>query len=700
MPFLFSRSQIFARLCLCFCLCLTAWSVPGQAVAKVKKPRSTAPKPAPPAEVVTPPAPIPSAAGKPNVLLVIAEGLGAADVRPESTPNMERLKKKGVSFANAQCNAVSSNASRTSVLTGLLPATSGVFDDGQDWRRSVALAGKPTLPEYLRSQGFLTAAAGKVFHANGGGPAGRLAWWGGGRRGYEQDGAWERRFPDGGAQIPLGAVRMGGNRNGLDLGDVDWDGMDVPDALTENGAIAQWAAEFLSSPQERPFFLVVGLAGGGAPWYVPKKYWDAVAPGSVTVPEVKADDLEDVPDFPRQALRANPVHEAILKADRWKEAARAHLAAVGFCDAMLGRVLSALEKSPHAGNTIVVFTSDHGYALGQKEAWGGGNLWAVGTHVPLTLSAPGVTGNAGANSQPVGLVDVFPTLCELLQVPPPGALDGTSLLPLMRDGGGKAARPAITMLGGGGKGESFAACTERWRYIRYADGSEELYDHESDPQEWRNLAAAPEHAALKKDLAAFFPVGISAASRPAGAILGGRSPNGGEDLLLQAGDELSAEDAPRLEGRGIFIDAAFEYVPSVDQNSTLLAQGDAQMGYALHMADGRPTLTLFADGRSFAIAGDTLAAGRVHVRASVDGEGLLSLAVPGRCEVMAPAPFPGGFLRQPAKGLAAGTGFGILDRRAYPDSTPFDGRIQRLHLTVWPAKGGVDSSGKAGSVKR
>jgi len=627
-----------------------------------------------------------SAYGKPNVLFIIADDLrdytGWLGGHPQSvTPNMDRLAKLGMRFTNAHCNYALCNPSRTSLTTGMLPSSSGVFGNEQDWRRSVQIAGKPTLPDYFRQQGFLTAAAGKIFHANHGGPEGRLTGWHGGRRGFEQDAAWDQRFPSAGVQIPDLPVHTGQNFNGLDIWHWDWSGIPVEDDKTDDGQVVAFAADFLGKKQKKPFFLALGLYRPHSPWYVPQKYFDALPLDSIKLPEVKADDLDDLPAIAKPGKGGH--HAEIVAKNLWKEAVRAYLANVAFCDAMLGRVLEAVEKGPNAKNTIIVFTSDHGWYLGEKQMWHKGKLWEPATRVPLSVYAPGVTQPDSVSAQPVALIDLYPTLCDLVKVSKPEHLDGTSLKPLLADPAAKRDKPAVTCMGGG-KNAGYAARDERWRYIRYSDGSEELYDHQNDPNEWANLAAKPEHAAEKTRLAAFFPQEFKSAVRPASEVVVAASPAGSADLVLKIGDEISAAEAPKLQGRGVFINAAFEFDPVIDQDSTLLTHGDEQSGYALHLVAAKPTLTVFANGKEAVIAGAPLEKGRINLRALIDLGGVISMAVPGHSEVLGVAPFEKGFPQEPKSGIAAGQSFGILKAAKYLNSTPFDGIVHRLNLTILP----------------
>jgi choline-sulfatase len=631
-----------------------------------------------------------SASGKPNVLFIIADDLrdyvGWMGGHPQAkTPNMDRLAKLGMRFTNAHCNYALCNPSRTSLLTGMMPSSSGVFGNEQDWRRSVQIAGKPTLPEHFKALGYATAAGGKIFHANHGGPEGKLAGWHGGRRGFEQDAAWDVRFPEAGTQIPDLPVHTGQNFNGLNIWHWDWGQIDVPDELTDDGAVVSWASDQLRKKSSKPFFLAVGLYRPHSPWYVPKAYFDMFPIETIQLPEVKTDDLADMPAFAKTHDKPGSHHDEIVKHGKWKEAVQAYLANVAFCDAMLGRVIEALEAGPNAKNTIVVFTSDHGWYLGEKHMWHKGKLWEETTRVPLSILAPGVTQPDTVSSEPVSLIDLYPTLCELTKTKAPEHLDGSSLAPLLRDPAAKSPRPAITVMGGGGKA-SYAARTDQWRYIRYADGSEELYDHLTDPHEWTNVAADPANELLKKDIAGFFPDEFLSSSRPVAEIATEPSPDGSIHLDLKPGDELSAAQSPILEGRGFFIETSFEYDPKVDADSSLVFHGDAQLGYAFHLVAGKPTLSLFKDGESTSVIGDGLEKGTCHVRASMDADGLMSLAVPSRSEMLANAPYAAGFPEQPKAGLTVGQSFGPLSLKEFPNSTPFDGAVHRLRVTILPPK--------------
>lgn len=633
----------------------------------------------------------------PNVLFVIADDLndwvGWMGGHPQArTPNMDRLARMGMRFTNAHCNFALCNPSRTSLLTGMLPASSGVYGNEQDWRRAAPLQGKLTLPEHFRAHGFVTAAGGKIFHANHGGPEGRLAGWHGGRRGFECDRAWTQRFPGRGVQIPDLPVHTGRNLNGLDIWHWDWGGIPVSDDETDDGQVTAWAADFLKRKQPAPFFLAVGLYRPHSPWYVPDRYFAERPLDQVILPEVNEKDLDDVPEIARNHMKGgDPYHQKVVGRGQWKDAVRAYLANISFCDGMLGRVLDALSQGPNADRTVVVFTSDHGWYLGEKQMWHKGKLWEEATHIPLTILAPGITRPDSVSSQPVSLLDVYPTLCDLAGIGPPEQLDGESLVPLLKDPGRIRERPAITTMGGGEQA-GYAARSDRWRYIRYADGSEELYDHANDPNEWTNLAGRPEHDSVKRSLAQWFPKEWKPAARAVAAMGRADSPDGSVDYRLQPGDELNGADAPVIEGRGVYLDVAFDYNPSVDCDSTLIAQGGSSCGFALHLVTGRPTLSVFLDGKRTAVTAYELTAGRTTLRAVIGTDGTLSLAVPGQSEIAADAPFQGGFPKQPPQGMMVGRSFGLLNPKDFPNSTPFDGAVHRMRLTLFPKQNAARSA--------
>jgi hypothetical protein len=492
------------------------------------------------------------------------------------------------------------------------------------------------------------------------------------------------RFPEPGVQLADLPVHTGQNFNGLNIWHWDWGGIPVNDEATEDGQAVAWSADFLSKSHKQPFFLTVGLYRPHSPWYVPQSYLEAFPEDQIQLPRVKEDDLNDLPAAATgHVKKPGHHHELIVSKGLWKSAVRAYLASIAFADAQVGKLLAALDGGPHAQNTIVCLTSDHGWYLGEKQMWHKGKLWEETTRVPLTLAVPGVTTPETVCTQPVSLLDVYPTLTDLAKLKAPDHLDGESLLPLLKAPDSKRTRPALTA-SGGGESVSYAVRTERWRYIRYADGGEELYDHDADPDEWQNLAAAPEHAAVKAELAATLPTEFANASRPVSEIKLPEAADASVTFALQPGDVLSGTDAPQLVGHGLDLDLRFDFKASVDQDSGLVSQGDSTNGWALHMLASKPTLSLFINGERKDYSLGALKDGLVTLRAQVSGGGRIGLSVNGHGELFDQTPFPAGFPTQPVGALRVGESFGPLKVADFPNSTPFDGTMQHLWLTVLP----------------
>jgi arylsulfatase A-like enzyme len=194
-------------------------------------------------------------------------------------------------------------------------------------------------------------------------------------------------------------------------------------------------------------------------------------------------------------------HAKMLESGRWKEAVRGYLAAGAFCDAMIGRLMAGFDKSPYKDNTILVFWGDHGWHLGEKQHWRKFALWEEATRAPLLFTVPGMTKPNSISPRTVDFMSIYPTLCELCGLDVPSHVEGVSIKPLLVDPQAAWDRPALTTHGY----QNHAVRSEKWRYIRYADGGEELYDEVQDPQEWTNLAGKPEYAAAKSELAHWLP---------------------------------------------------------------------------------------------------------------------------------------------------------------------------------------------------
>jgi arylsulfatase A-like enzyme len=416
--------------------------------------------------------------------------IGCLGGHPQTkTPNLDRLAASGVLFRNAYCAAPSCNPSRTAVFSGLPPHRSGLYQNTQKMREVMPQV--ELLPRYFSRHGYASTGSGKMLH-------------------YIIDPqSWDDYFPDKATDNPFPRTFHPAQRPvSLPRGgpwqyvETDWAALDVTDEqFGGDWLVTKWIGEQLQREHAKPFFLACGIYRPHEPWFVPKKYFEpfpleSIQPG----PGVKEGDLDDVPPT-GQRIGRNRYFAHIQEHKQWKQAIQAYLASIYFADAMLGRVLDALEQSPHRDNTIVVLWSDHGWHLGEKEHWRKFALWEEATRAPLIWVVPGLTRPGTRCDRPVDFMGIYPTLAELCGLPVPAHQEGVSLAPLLRDPAAAWDRPAITNYRFG----NHTVRTAGWRYIRYENGDEELYDETADPREWTNLAARPEFAARKAELAAHLP---------------------------------------------------------------------------------------------------------------------------------------------------------------------------------------------------
>ena len=390
-----------------------------------------------------------SAADRPNVLFIAIDDLrdwvGYLGGHPQAkTPNLDRLAGRGMAFTRAYCIAPVCNPSRAALLSGMRPSTTGVYDNGGDWRP--VISPEKTLPTAFRAGGYYTAGAGKIYHG-----------------GFDRTSEWHDYFhPQGGQPKPTGSDGVGG----IKFAPLDCEDKDVSDY-----AIADWVIEKLGQKHDKPLFLCCGFHKPHMPWNVPKQYFDLFPAESVQLPPIMKDDLADVPPGGIKMAKPQGDHAAMLQSGRWKEAVLAYLATIHYLDMNVGRVLDALDKSPHRDNTIICLWSDHGWHLGEKEHWRKFALWEEATRSPLIWSVPGLTKPGSRCERPIDFTTIYPTLVELCGLEKPAHLQGVSIKPLLADPNAEWTRPAMTTFGPG----NHAVRSDRWRYIRYADGGEELY---------------------------------------------------------------------------------------------------------------------------------------------------------------------------------------------------------------------------------
>lgn len=433
-----------------------------------------------------------------NVLFIAIDDLNnfALGKHAEArTPNIDRLAKRGVLFTNAHCVVPACNPSRTALLTGVSPFVSGVYYNKQDWRECSNLKNVVTLPQHFQDRGYKTMGGGKIYHAHS---LNEQAY-----EGFLDPKPWDAYFPSKQQQMPIEIDPIPMPENGNPKyygGHMDWSALDITDNEMGDGKVVSWAEKQLAQKHEKPLFLAVGIYRPHVPWYTPKAWFDKLPSiDEITMPEIRKDDLDDVPAAGQKMAR-RAWQQWMIDNEKWRGFVRGYLASVLFADAMVGRLIDALEKGPLAKNTVVVLWSDHGYHLGHKEHWEKFALWNQTTQVPLIFAAPGMAKGKKTN-RPASLLDVYPTLVELTGAKPSRQLNGKSLVPWLRNPAAKFETPAITTHGPG----NHAVSSAHWRYIRYANGSEELYDHRNDPNEFTNLAGQPDYVAVIKRHAAWLP---------------------------------------------------------------------------------------------------------------------------------------------------------------------------------------------------
>ena len=414
------------------------------------------------------------------------------------TPNMDRLAERGMLFTNARSPGVLCNPSRTAMMTGLLPSTSGIYQNLPDWRIQETFQDIRTIPGHFQDAGYTTVGAGKLFHGS------TFSAWA--YFGYNDTTAWDAYYPSLERQIPDEVRPHDRPANGTPLNrNFDWSSVVADDRAMGDGQVTAWSVEQILAPGAGPRFHAVGIYRPHLPWYLPQKYFDMYPLEDIELPSVPESDLDDIPDYMKQdsggELASMELHRWVLEAGVWREGVRAYLASVSFADAMLGQVLDALEESGRAENTIIVLWSDHGFHLGEKSRWRKQTLWNESTRVPIIVVAPGVTEAGTRSAATVSLMDIYPTLTELAGLETPDHIEGVSLVPLLKDPDAEWDRSVLTTNGY----RNHAVTYDHYRYIRYADGAEELYDLESDPNEWMNRADDPEMADIKAELIARLP---------------------------------------------------------------------------------------------------------------------------------------------------------------------------------------------------
>ncbi len=399
------------------------------------------------------------------------------------TPNLNRFIQSATVFDNAHCQATMCGPSRASALTGIRPSTSGCYGF-QPWRKIDLLESSDTIPGIFKQNGYITKGTGKIFHGQAPGEGPR-----------EKD--WNEYWPS----INRPAIKYHGEVPDAPkvLGNLKYGPSNISDEKCGDYKHASWIIDQLSKDYSQPFFLGLGLFRPHLPFVVPKKYFDLY--DGVDLSIAVQDDMSNIP-IAGLFMTYHRLYTYIKQNNLANDIVKAYMASVSFMDAQVGRVLNALESSKYGKNTIVVFWGDNGFHLGEKQHWKKFTLWKEATRVPLIIKVPGLS-KAFPCHKPVSLIDMYPTLIELCNLKPPSQkLEGKSLVPLIEDVNRKWDIPAITTHGR----DTHALTFEDWKYIRYFDGSEELYDMRVDRKEWNNLAKLVQYRSLMNSFQKYLPI--------------------------------------------------------------------------------------------------------------------------------------------------------------------------------------------------
>ncbi|MDD2598200.1 MAG: sulfatase [Kiritimatiellae bacterium] len=438
--------------------------------------------------------PASAAPAKPNVLFIAIDDqndwIGCMGGHPlAKTPHLDALAEQGTLFLNAHCQAPLCNPSRTSLMTGLRSTTTGVYGLAPWFRNVPELKEIVTLPQYFQQGGYKTYCTGKIFH--------------GGRPG--KNSPILKEFDVWG---PAGGIGVKPPKKLIPptpMGDhplMDWGVFPHKDEEKGDYQITSWAVEQLAqAPADESMFLSVGYFLPHVPCYATQKWFDLYPDDDSVLPLTLKSDRDDVPRFAWYLHweLPEPRLQWLEENNQWRNLARSYLACTSFVDAQIGRLIEALKQSGRWDNTVVVVWGDHGYHLGEKGISGKNTLWERSTRVPLIFAGPGIKGGQRC-MQPAELLDMYPTLIELCGLPLKHTLEGLSLVPQLKDAEA-GRRPAVTSHNQG----NHAVRSERYRYIRYADDSEEFYDLKADPHEWKNLASDERCAALIREHRLWLP---------------------------------------------------------------------------------------------------------------------------------------------------------------------------------------------------
>lgn len=602
---------------------------------------------------------------RPHVLFIAIDDLNdyisPLDNHPGiHTPNFDRLAKRSVTLANAHCAAPACHPSRVAVMTGVHPTTSGIYRNafrahGPRWRHeSKVLENAVVLSQHFRNHGYRAVGGGKIFHT--------LQWTPGDSQNdpdawddYRGDpldpisADWPRpEFPKPQEpERPLGNYYFGaapldpGHRYGDEL-------------------ITDWAIEQMKGAGEDPLFLAVGLFRPHIPFEVPQKWFDLYPEDEVSLPPYRADDLDDAHEHERVSW-----HRWVTENDQWKPLMRGYLASISYVDNELGRLLDALDASPMADKTIIVLWTDHGFHIGEKDNWEKFALWDQTTRVPCFIHAPGVSQDGSKTRTPVGLVDLYPTLCELVGLPIPDQCDGKSLVAVIKEPNENHDRYAISSFQFNRENTpSHAVIDYRYRLIRNGDGFEELYDLEEDPNEFTNRIEDPKLKLVRERLIKQLPQSPAAQVKlPRDSPYNLRTPSKGKRQAIA-----------NTPFRVSFLVSG----PSNHTEGVLVANGGEFNGYAIFLRDGKLHFAIRRAKKLYLASSESPAPNSSYsVSAALAKDGTMTLSIDGKA---VGASSSGGLIEvNPNEGFQIGSD---PESRVgdYGNEFPFGGKIEKFRI--------------------
>jgi iduronate 2-sulfatase len=451
-------------------------------------------------------------AKRPNVLFLVSDDLnnmlGCYGDPLAKTPHLDRLAARGVRFERAYCAFPLCGPSRNAMLTGLYPNSTGILANQQIFRQTIP--SQVSLPQAFRQAGYFAARIGKLYHYNVPKSIGT--------NGHDDPGSWEMELN------PAGVDRLEEEPHIVTLtpgqfgGTLSWYASPKGDQHHTDGMMAEdaeWVLERCAKRRDRPFFLAVGFFRPHTPYVSPQAYFDLYPEKEMPVVQGVKEDRADIPPA---GLGSHKKEQEQLTDDLRRQCRQAYYASISFMDAQVGRVVAALDRLGLSENTIIVFTSDHGYHMGEHGLWQKMSLFEESARVPLLIVAPGVAAKGAAAKSPISHIDLYPTLAELCGITPPSNVQGESLVPMLKDPsvtgrgwaltqvsrGGGPLRAAVTtnVSSEGRRFFGYSLRTPRWRYTEWDEGEQgrELYDHDADPRELTNLAHSPDHAQTVAEL--------------------------------------------------------------------------------------------------------------------------------------------------------------------------------------------------------